>query len=803
MSTRGPERPDRGLRVGGGLVGVAAVLAAVNTVLVNVGTSLIDADAVRPWSWLVWTGIAVLAVAGVVAGVVLYRRDGRAAGAGRWTAATTHIAGDQINVYHPPPRAAEPAPPVAGSNLPLPNRVFTGRARVLGRVAAGLSAGPVAVVAVRGLGGIGKSQTALEHAHRGRADGRYDVTWWVRAETELTIAEDLAALAPALGVPVGTDQKETVAGVQAVLRGRDRWLLVFDNAPSAAAVRGWLPVGPGEVLVTSRDRGWATLATEVLVDEFDRAESVDYLRARLGRDDPDAGTLAELLGDLPLALAQAASWLDLHGDPPIARYLGLYRDRAAAGALLADAAGDDYPHTVATTWLIHFTDLAATAPAALELLRLCAHLDPDDIDLTLLLSQPGALQGEPTAHLAAATDREREDAIGALTRTGLVTRLDADRIRLHRLVADITRSQLDQPPHTWAARAIDVLVELFPLQPWEPDDWPDCARLAPHATAAVDHIAGRPTAATAVILNRLGQYLRSRAEYAPARTAHELALAIGEAVLGPDRSEVAVSLTNLSNVQGALGELAAARTSLDRALTIFEAVHGPHHPAVAGTLCGIGILQRELGELTAARTSQQRALAIEEAVYGPHHPQVARTLTNLSNVQHLLGELAAARTSLDRALAIKEAVYGPDHLEVAITVGILQQRLRELATARASQKRALAIKEAAYGPDHPDVAGTLNNLGNVQYQMGELSAARTSLDRSLRIFEAVYGAHHPQGARTLANLGRVQQELGELTAARTSLDRALRIFGVAYGPDHPSTALAGRWRAELDDPPGA
>jgi Tetratricopeptide repeat len=380
----------------------------------------------------------------------------------------------------------------------------------------------------------------------------------------LTIAEDLGGLAPTLGVPAGADQEETAAAVRAVLQQRDRWLLVFDNAPDPQTVRGWLPDGPGHVLITSRDRGWASLGTQLDIDRFDRAESVAHLRTRLGRDDPDADALAEALGDLPLALAQAAAYLDEHGGLSVAGYLTLYRDREAAGRLLARRTGDGYPESVATTWLIHLTDLATGQPVGLELLRLCAHLDPDDIDLTLLLSQPELLDAEPTRRLAAAarTPDGAEDAIGALTRTSLLDRLDDHRVRIHRLVADITRRHLSTDPAdgsapdgprtlatgtAWAAQAVGVLAGLFPEPPWEPATWPICARLAAHARTAADHATTADAADhnTGMVLGRLGQYLEARAEYTQARATLARALAIKEAVYGPDHPEVAVTLGNL------------------------------------------------------------------------------------------------------------------------------------------------------------------------------------------------------------------------------------------------------------------
>jgi hypothetical protein len=112
------------------------------------------------------------------------------------------------------------------------------------------------------------------------------------------------------------------------------------------------------------------------VEEFTRAESVAYLRRRTRRAEPKAAdALADELGDLPLALAQAAAYLETHGGLSIDGFLQRYQDRTSAGRLLA-AGMEGYPHSVATTWLIHFQELASS-PAALQLLRLCAHLDPD------------------------------------------------------------------------------------------------------------------------------------------------------------------------------------------------------------------------------------------------------------------------------------------------------------------------------------------------------------------------------------------------------------------------------------------
>jgi hypothetical protein len=479
-------------------------------------------------------------------------------------------------------------------NLPPRNPDFTGRGRSLVALRRGVARGPVAV---HGMGGIGKTQLALEFAHVGFTEGRYTIVWWVRAESMLTLAEDLAALAPVVGVPLTADQAEIHAGVRAALARRDGWLLVFDNAPDAAGVRAWLPPGVGHTVITSRDSGWGGLATRVDVQEFTRPESVAYLQRRGRRQEPtEADALADVLGDLPLALAQAAAYLDLHGGLSIAGYMLLYQNEQSAGQLLA-AGMDGYPHSVATTWLIHFQELADGHPAALQLLRLCAHLDPDDINLNLLLSRPDLLAGPLTGDLSrAARDvGRREDTIGALGRTGLITRLDgSSRIRLHRLVAQVVRHQLaiTTPRRRWwlgrrrgteahwANHATATLYGLFPKYPWDPECWPVAADLAAHVSTTVD-IATRHSPATSVagkLLNKLGLYLASRGDAAAGQATLQRAVAILEAVHGPDDFYVARALSDLAATQNVHGDHAAAVASQERALAIFEALTSPNHP---------------------------------------------------------------------------------------------------------------------------------------------------------------------------------------------------------------------------------
>jgi hypothetical protein len=218
-----------------------------------------------------------------------------------------------------PDRVGEPATPSGprppGSlpavwNLARRNPAFTGRDDMLNRLHDTLSGGDrVAVQALFGMGGVGKTQLALEYAHR--FVGEYDLVWWVPAEQSELIGDHLATLAQKLRlVPAGTVTPEAVEALWDHLRRADRWLLLFDNAEDRDQLAPWLPDGPGHLLITSRNPNWTGVARAVDVDVFARSESTGLLRTHLPHlADADADRLAEALGDLPLAVGQAVDVL--------------------------------------------------------------------------------------------------------------------------------------------------------------------------------------------------------------------------------------------------------------------------------------------------------------------------------------------------------------------------------------------------------------------------------------------------------------------------------------------------------------
>jgi tetratricopeptide (TPR) repeat protein len=537
--------------------------------------------------------------------------------------------------------------------------------------------------------------------------------------------------------------------VQAVRRWlgqHDGWLLVFDNARRPEDLRPYLPPGgAGHVLVTSRNPHWRALASPLTVKVMERTESVAFLLKRTGQtDEAAAGQLAEALGDLPLALAQAGAYVSQTGTT-FPAYLDLFQSRRTE-LWQKERPPLDYPATVATTWDLAFHQVQRASPTGADLLNLCAFLAPDDIPQDLL--RGGAQHLPPPLAEAVADPLKFDEAVAALLLYSLFERT-GDVLSVHRMVQAVARDRLAEEAHqTWAEAAVRLVNDAFPFDSDDVRTWPVCARLLPHALAAAGHAEALQVAseATGRLLNQTGLYLQGRAEFAEAKVAYERALAIDEAAFGPDHPRVAIRVNNLGDVLQDLGDLVGARAAHERALAIWEKQLGPEHPNVASAVNNLGSVLKDLGDLAGAREAFQRALAIFEKVLGADHPNVATLVNNLGGVLQALGDLAGARVHYERALAIDEAAFGPHHPEVATDInnlGVVLQALGDLAGARAHYERALAIDEAAFGPHHPKVALRLWNLGTVLQGQGEIQRAREAYQRALATFEHFLGPDHP------------------------------------------------------------
>jgi tetratricopeptide (TPR) repeat protein/transcriptional regulator with XRE-family HTH domain len=673
---------------------------------------------------------------------------------------TGNLTAEALLTSMPTDALPDRAPLPAGSRMPLaPNPLFVGRGDELLDLVRVLKGGDVTValgqvVASTGLGGLGKTQLAVELVHR---YGRFFAggVFWLSFASADEIAVHVAACA--------APEYESRSLEERVRRVKDAWhdatprLLVFDNCEEEGLLEAWRPPSGGcRVLVTSRRSHWSpTLGVTALpLDLLPRADSIELLRRfrpDLASDDPGLNAIAEVLGDLPLALHLAGSYLcayrcevSLNDYLAELRSLDIVRHASLLGVGLDDSPSPTH----------HVQSLAQTF--ALCLGRLDRKREVDRVAIALLARMACMAPGEPVPRELLARTLEdvdplrRADGLRRLEAVGLMEQGEGW-LRLHRLLVRFVRQVgLDSTARPTVAQALIGCGE---------DAFNGhltgsaLATVIPHLVNVAGAEGGRTgdEVLAAELCTATGWALHHAGDLRAARPWYERALAIREPALGSDHPATATSLNELSNLLYGQGELPIARPLFERALAIRERVLGPNHPDTSETLNNLGVVLWVQGELAAAKSLLERAVAIRERVLGPDHQETARSLNNLGGLLRAQGELAAARPLYERALAIRERVLGPDHRHTAMSLNGLARLLRaqgELNTTRPLFERALFIRERVLGPDHPETATSLNDLALLLRDQGDPAAARPLFERALAIRERVLGSGHPDTVAT-------------------------------------------------------
>jgi tetratricopeptide (TPR) repeat protein len=693
---------------------------------------------------------------------------------------------------------AFPGEPFAVSNVPI--RVpehFIGRSDALAAIGTQLEQreGRVAVTALHGMRGVGKTTLAAAYAERHREN--YRVTWWIRADSKLTMRADLISLGVRLRW-ILADEKEDIAFVEVMERLRNEGnglLLIFDNA-DPETIRPYLPRGgAAHVLATSNAHNWRGIAESVEIRIWSHEVGADYLISRTGfeNDRISAEALSKALGGLPLAHEQAAAYCER-----LETTFTEYHDRFVLTPIstLNDErhAAPDYHEglTVAKTFTLAIDEAAKRHRAAEPLIVYAALLAPEPIPLYLFsearakfsetfapeLEGDGLVKAVAELRHFALVDRERivDERDGSTT---------TDCIRLHRLVRQVAKARRDTDKQSQGSQELlEAVAATYPTNVHrDPDVWPRARRLDTLAmTLANDDSDSGESAKPARIrlLKELAMYrVKVSADYASARSILDRALAISE-TLGPEHPSKAAILNSLASLLQAQGNLSEARKYCERALEICEKVLGPSHPDTAENLNDLGYLLQEQKDMQGARHLLDRALAIREDI-DPLHPDTATCLNNLGLWFEAQEDedFASAQQYFERALTIREMALKPGHPDIAVSLHNLASCLQEqqkLMEALLYYKRALAMHEKAFGPEHPDTAMTLNNMGYVLQEQKDFEGARECYERALAVRKKVLGPVHRDTAMSLSNLGVLWDRQRDYTVARPYFERALAVY---------------------------
>lgn len=697
------------------------------------------------------------------------------------------------------------------------NPFFTSRDALLTHLHATLQTGDTVasarLQAISGLGGMGKTQSALEYAYRFREE--YQAVLWARAETSEVLIADLMNIAEVLALPEHKDpeQPRVVKAVKRWLSQHTGWLLILDNVEDINLIHDFLSFEiHGHVLLTMRSRVVGTLAQRIDLEPMQPEEGVLFLLRRaklltidatLQEVDPAVYQAAEeihqFMGGLPLALDQAGAYIEAT-QCSLFDYLRLLHSSHLR--LLAERdVHTDHPLSVSRTFTLTFERLERDEPLAAALLTVCAFLAPEAIPETFFLEGATSL-GSPLDPL------QFNAAIKALLAYSLLQRDAATgTVTVHRLVQAVLKGHLSETEQrTWATRLVEAMLHLFPLEDTHIDYWRFCERLLSHALACLTLIEQweGDEESRITLMSHVAAYLSRRARYQEAEPLLQRALHMGEQVLGSEHPQCAYILQELAEIYREHGKYEQAEPLFLQALHIREQALGVNHLLVAESLTKMGNFYRWQDKYEQAEPLYQRALDIVEQMSESEPPLIVSLLSNRGILYLMQGKYEQAEPFFLLSLQIAKHILRSEHPQLASSLshlGFLYFLQGKYEQAEPLLQQCLQINEQIFGSEHPRVARFLNNLGTLHQKQGKYEQAEPLLLQALQINEQIFGSEHPELASALHGLGILYCEQGKYEQAESLLLRTLQISEQAFGSEHlllayPLHGLANLYREQ-------
>jgi Domain of unknown function (DUF4062)/Tetratricopeptide repeat/NB-ARC domain len=706
----------------------------------------------------------------------------------------TSAASLELEVFHALSDGASSAVPQIW-NVPNRNADFTGRESILERLHTELTGDGTAVVlarAVYGLGGVGKTQVALEYAHRYQTD--YHLIWWINAEQSLQISLALAELAERLGLQVGGNAAEAAAAALEQLR-RDvtgRWLLIFDNAEDPADLTPFFPAGSGHILITSRNHAWTRHAEPTELDVFSHQESLAHLTHHVpGLDKRDATRVSVAVGGLPLAVEQAAAWLAETGMPAALFAEWLETQTTKALGLNKPL---DYAKPVVAAWNLSIDRLKQESPASLRLLQILAFCSPGAISAALIYSEAMV-----ECLLPYDETLTRKELIGqviqSISRFALLKVDQSTKpVQIHRLVQAVIRSQMSDKEQVVARHELHkILAEATPLegQTDDPATWSAYDIIWPHLEPSRAEECDDPR--TRQLLIHWVRYQWRHGEFESCLNLARHLEALWLEHLGPDYPQTLRVQFHIANVLRSQGRFIESRELDTFVLGRQRDVLGADHPYALMTANGLAADLRALGQFQEALTSDRETYESFKEKFGEDYPRTLAAAQNLGCSLRLVGDCFTARRLDEETLERQKVILGPEHPNTLLSEASLALDLRAAGAFRESVDllRGTWVKyREVLGDDMTETLSTAASLAASLRKAGQQSEAIILAEDTYQRYKHRYGSDVPEAQLCALNLAWDCAATGQTSRALELVTGVRAAYQSSLGVDHPNTLVA-------------
>jgi tetratricopeptide (TPR) repeat protein len=680
------------------------------------------------------------------------------------------------------------------------------------------------MLAIVGTRGTGKSQLALEVAHRTRQTNKNCSVFWVDASDKDSLQQSYARIAQKLGVLGWDDKKADVRSlVKRCLAANSarQCLLIFDNAEdiligssgsSTAGAAGLLDYLPQSelcsmIFTTTSSNTARTLASQNIVEIRELAPDLalrmldNYLSTPISQSEQqEAKLLLHELLYLPLAIVQAAASLNVRSitlqsyrsELDRHKELGLKHSSEAPEDLLQ---GSSAKSPVSATLSLSLDEIRRSNALAADYLFLAACVDRKDILLDLL---------------DASSTRAREDAVKVLSAYALITRRPAESaLDLHGLVHRALREWLQQQGwlRRWTQQAIKQLLREFPDGDYvNRSKW---RRLLPHTQYALSHSPTEDDDGERLgLMRKCAIALYSDGQYKEAGDLQVQVMETTKRVLGDEHPDTLTSMTNLASTYWNQGRGKEAEELEVQVMETNSRVLGYEHPDTLTSMANLAATYGKQGQWKEEEELQVQVMETSSRVLGDEHPNTLTSMANLAATYYNQGRYKEAEDLQVQVMETRQRVLGEEHPDTLTSMGILASTYWNQGRGKEAEELEVQVMETnsrVLGDEHPDTLISMANLAIMYDNQGRWKEAEELFVQVMETSSRVLGEEHPNTLTSMANLAATYRNQGRWKEAEELEVQVMETRKRVLGYEHLNTLTSmanlastyrnqGRWK---------
>ncbi|KAE8846566.1 hypothetical protein HRS9139_01133 [Pyrenophora teres f. teres] len=700
------------------------------------------------------------------------------------------------------------------------NPRFVGRESQLAELEARLFSNEhtTTTLAIVGPGGTGKTQLALEVAHRTRQKKKNCSVLWMDASDKVSLYQSYASVAQKLNVAGWDDDQADIKQLvkRCVIEISARHcLLIFDNTEhttlrssgssttEAADLANCLPQSKlcSVIFTTTNTDTAQALAPQNIISlrELTLDAALKMLQVRLARplantEQQEAEHLLRALSYLPLAVMQAAACIKASG-MTVQEYRSRIDDHKE---LVIEHRGDPsegklqgagVKEPVATTLFLSIYKIRHDNALAADYLFHAACVERKDISLDLL---------------EAASPQAREDAIRVLDKYALVTRRPAESaLDVHRLVHRALRKQLQaQGLRQWTQRTITQLLRVFPDN--NHSNRSKWRRLLPHAQYALSHSQMNEDDDERLHLaSKCAMTLHSDGRYEEAKELFEQVMETRKTKLGLDHPSTLTSMANLASTYRNQGRWDDAEKLEVQVLETRKTKLGLDHPSTLTIMANLASTYRNQGRWDDAEKLEVQVMETSKTKLGSDHPSTLTSMANLASTYRNQGRWDDAEKLEVQVLETRKTKLGSDHPDTLTSMANLASTYWNQGRWDGAEKLEVQVMETRktkLGLDHPSTLSSMANLASTYWNQGRWDDAEKLEVQVLETRKTKLGSDHPDTLTSMHNLAFTLQSQARHVEAHTLMEKWFQSRQQVLGKQHPYTQSSfdtlNGWRAE-------